>query len=167
MGHTHIGSVRNCLARCTFDGVAPQIVMTVREPYSYYRSLFTYAWACAYSAVCIPAGVDDFAGFMEWVNNNRHVTQIRAIDRACGQPCHVDHLLRTEHLGTDWLRLMEHLSLPLSPLPWSNPTKRTGTNAGPPPPTLYTVRVVEIIDNIDARIFSEYGYRQRQAPFQL
>jgi len=169
MGHPVYGAFAWCQQKCTFNGLVPEVVISVREPYSFYRSLFTYGWKCQYAAVCVPYHVSNFSRFMEWIySGNRNVAQSRHVANACGTPCAYDHVLHTESLGDDWIRLVEALALPRRPLPWANPTSNNQpVGRGPPPPTVFTSRVVEIINELEANMFDEFGYEHRQAPFEL
>ena len=45
MGHIILPSdVDMCRERCTFNGVPPKVVITIREPYSFWKSLYSFAW---------------------------------------------------------------------------------------------------------------------------
>jgi len=44
LGHPIYGAVDMCRRKCTFNGVQPELIISIREPYSWYRSLFTYGW---------------------------------------------------------------------------------------------------------------------------
>jgi len=177
---TNLGHMRNawgghvdaCRAECTFNGMAPKVVVSVRDPYGYWRSLFTYAWVGDGSALGIPAGVDSFTGFVRWADAQASARSDGAFEHslsftlylACGHPCRHDYLLRTETLETDWYRMLSTLELPLVALPHSNPTK---LYMRPPPPTIFTWEVVEIIDRLESSVFDEFGYVRREAPFEL
>lgn len=63
-----------------------------------------------------------------------------------------------------WYRMLSTLELPLVALPHSNPTK---LYMRPPPPTIFTWEVVEIIDRLESSVFDEFGYVRREAPFEL
>ena len=146
MGHTsYLDAVRPCIAACTFHGVTAQLVVSVRNPYSFWRSLFTYAWVGVGSALVFPRipkvpsnpavaqNVTTFAGFVRWggaVHDARvsgdyrtqDYSQSVSLSAACGRPCRYDFLLRNEQLGSDWLALLTALELPLIALPQANPT---------------------------------------------
>ena len=165
MGHTWTSAVEICKASCTVGGRAPQVVVSIRDPYHYWRSAFTYAWVGAYSAVAIPSGVHDFDGFMRWAHLHPEHSQSRQIARACGRPCKHDFLLHTERLVDDWLSLLSALEMPLVRLPRINPTR---TDARAVPPTVFTAEIVQIIDDLEGTMFTEFGYRRRaDVPFAI
>jgi hypothetical protein len=69
--------------------------------------------------------------------------------------------MRTETLLSDWVSLLTDAGLPLQMLPKSNPS-----NAAPR--TIFTQRVVDIIQRVDAPMFlAPYDYALREAPFEL
>jgi hypothetical protein len=187
MGHTrnrqpwdppevHIsGPVDECRTRCTFAGVAPKVVVSVREPYHYWRSLFTYAWVGEASAVSIPEGVHSFAGFVRAADAHAtpgpHGSRVyehslsTSLFLSCGRPCRYDYLLHTETLASDWLHLLRRLEMPLVALPHHNPTNTASSN--PPPPTVFTAEVLQIINTLEANVFEEFGYERRSDQFEL
>ena len=188
MGHAHVGSVAHCRQRCTFGGVRPRVVVSVRDPYAFYRSLFVYAWACRNAAVCIPpegpATSDTFANFIRWCNLSHYVnatvlpermlraSQAAYVRRACGKPCVHDEVLRVETLDSDWLRLLHKYRLPLVGLPRVNPTAKAlaaprWPERGPPPRTIFTREVLAIINEVEADIFDQFKYTRRVEPFEL
>ena len=187
LGHATKARVDQCKASCVHFGVVPETVISIREPYSWWRSLYAYAWACSYARVCTK---DNFVGFMRRAKSNGEVAQSTYIKRMCGQPCNADYYLHTERLQDDWLSLLTRLGLPLVGLPenGSNPTKSAAlswmdylhTNpinairttllggSGEVPPTFFTQEVVDIIHSLDAPMFSEFRYPKRtDTPFEL
>lgn len=56
MGHTDVASVARCAHQCTFSGVAPLRVISVRDPYEYARSMWAYTYSCVYSDWCTRGG---------------------------------------------------------------------------------------------------------------
>lgn len=173
MGHTtwH-GHIEWCSERCTFHGVAPQVVVSVRNPYSYWRSLFTYAWVGIGSNLAIPDGVSTFGGFVQWADEQARATDNDmfalsmsfALLLACGRPCRYDYVLHTETLSSDWLHLLTTLELPLVALPHSNPTQ---LQSRPPPPTVFTNEVRAVIHRLERSVFDEFGYERRMRTFEL
>jgi hypothetical protein len=179
---TNMGHVRTfnetveCVERCTVGARRPLIALSVRDPYTYYASLYTMA----YAGLAIVHTRLPFDRFMEAyvarpppstaVRNecNRSVahfsrTLTQAITGACGWPCKHDFLLRTETLSEDWANLVRVAGLPVSDrLPVFNAaSKRRGT----PPPIVFTQRVLDIIATADARVFEAFGYTRRTVPF--
>jgi len=168
MGHTWMSAVNVCKNRCTVGGQPPKVVVSLRDPYRFWRSLFTYAWYGAYSAIRIPAGVHDFAGFVLWARDHPEHSQSQSIRRACGRPCAHDFLLHTESLQNDWVRLLAALDMPLVGLPRINPTASHDRTARTAPPTVFTREVVDIIDNLEESLFTEFGYARRtDVPFTI
>ena len=192
MGHSHNiwnHDVDQCRVACTFHGVRPKVVVSIREPYSYWRSLFTYAWYGVGSGLIINhplwkppkttashpglRGVNSFLEFMRWANESEvgpGEAQARQLHISCGMPCVHDYLVHTETLAIDWLRLLAHLELPLIALPHMNPTsevEKSVEGSHPPPRTVFTREIVDIVHRLDARMFNEFGYRQRAAGFEL
>ena len=80
-------------------------------------------------------------------------------------PCVYDHVLRTESLADDWITLLIKTGNPLWRIPRSNPT--VDGPLGPPPRTVFTQEVVDIINRVEASVFTEFGYQRRAAPFEL
>ena len=166
MGHTTHGSVQHCLASCTFRGVRPQIVLSIREPYEYYHSLYTYA----YSGTGMPKTHLAFEDFMKTYVEKAAPTpkahyrysQATRITRVCGTPCNYDYLLRTESLTQDWAALLKAMRIPLreaaASLPRLNPTT---TKRGGAKPVIFTRRVLDIIDRADGMLFDLFGYARR------
>lgn len=128
--------IGKCEARCAARGVQTARLLTVREPYSYWQSLYKYTWNCMFGA-CESmssglikhdpaAGIQldappsmplreqqgvmrSFATFLE------HVSQVKSyhvlsesyqVYMTCGDPCVYDELLRTESLEQDWEDLL-------------------------------------------------------------
>ena len=156
------------MRQCTFGGVSPQRVVSVRDPYSFVRSMYIYTWSCEYSDWC-SRGYQPWMEFGEFVKNSlepgAHATQSASVERACGHPCKYDHLLRTEHLTADWTALMRQTGRQVWQLPRSNPSKNGPM--GPPPRTVFTREVTDIIERVEAPIFEQFGYRKREPPFEL
>ena len=86
LGHTNKVVVDGCKESCSHKGVLAQTVISIREPYSWWRSLYTYGYVCKKAAVCTKK---DFIGFMR--SASPRMAQGRLIDRACGTPCTADH----------------------------------------------------------------------------
>ena len=63
-----------------------------------------------------------------------------------------------------WYQLLLTLELPLVALPHSNPTK---LYMRPPPPTVFTQEIEEIVSRLESEVFDEFGYARREAPFEL
>ena len=170
MGHTWNSALASCITACTFAGRAPKIVISIRNPYHYWRSLFTYAWIGSYSAVTIPHGVTNFTGFMNDVRDRRsQLAQSYVIEHTCGKPCVHDHILHTEKMLSDWLDLLAILGLPPIGIPRVNPTASASSNGhNVPPPTVFTEEVVSTVHRLDTNMFVEFGYTHRSdAPFSL
>ena len=199
MGHNAKAHLPSCLLNCVFRGVRPRIVMTIRNPYAFWRSLFTYAWIGVHAEVVIDHGyyrrglgeevaartgalgsamhplrslwevrARTFGDFLRLANaSGVYHSQSQYIKNSCPDPCRIDHVLHTETLVTDWYALLQHLELPLVQLPHTNPTKTDG-RAGPPPRTVFTQDVLDVIHRVDARMFgAEFGYTRRAAGFEL
>ena len=150
----------------TFRGVRPQIVLSIREPYEYYHSLYTYA----YSGTGMPKTHLAFEDFMKTYVEKAAPTpkahyrysQATRITRVCGTPCNYDYLLRTESLTQDWAALLKAMRIPLreaaASLPRLNPTT---TKRGGAKPVIFTRRVLDIIDRADGMLFDLFGYARR------
>ena len=161
LGHTRKSVVEACKAKCAHGGVAAKVVISIREPYAWWRSLYTYGYVCAAAAVCTK---QSFGAFVRTMHHS-HTSQSGYIARECGTPCIADYILRTGTMERDWLGLQRNLSMaPLYALPLTNPT-RTSARI---PRTVFTREVVEIIHQLDVRMFGEFGYRKRtDVPFEL
>ena len=78
------------------------------------------------------------------------------LQRACGDPCVYDALLRTETLASDWMRLLAGLRVPPISLPRLN-----GGQQSPVHPASMSRQQLDIINQIDGWIFAEFGYPMR------
>jgi len=135
MGHTTTSVANPCKNTCANGGVKAKTIITIREPYSWWRLLYTYGYICKAAATCTK---DTFHTFMRKIKNGQvnnrgsRVCQSNFIHSKCGTPCRADYFLHMETLGTDWLNLLRSLQLPLVGLPRSNPTSDYA------PPTVFT-----------------------------
>ena len=165
LGHTQAQMVERCKVQCVHDGVEAQTIITVREPFSWWRSLYRYGYEGRNAAIITNK---NFAGFMADAARNPQWAQSSNIRRACGRPCTADHYLHTESLEEEWLRLMVKMDLPLVALPHTNPTL-VHSQRRKPDRTNFTREIVEIIYTIDSAMFDEFGYPRRAAdvPFEL
>ena len=88
-----------------------------------------------------------------------------------------DYKLHTLHLAEEWADLLTQLEMPKVQLPRVNPTrpschKQHGKpsawwDRSCPPPTVFSAEVVAIVEELDAKMFEEWGYERREAPFEL
>ena len=166
MGHTWGSAVEDCKRRCPHH----KVVVSIREPYSWWRSLFTYAFRCSWAAVCLPRGYPrTFAGFMDWARRNPKQAQSAHIHNACGDPCQYDYLLKTERLIADWINLVRREHLPLYKLPRINMASNRNSDQprNQPPPTVFTEEILQIIHELDGPMFDEFGYARRTSAFEL
>lgn len=162
MGHTSKDAVQHCTLICMAGGINPFIVVSIREPYAWWRSNYRYSWVGTQSA--------------RKTNNDFHffVTQSQAKDAqsakiasACGQPCRADFILHTETLADDWQRLLQLLGWPPTLLPRTNPTS-VRPDGSHPPAVSFSREIVAAINTLDANMFTEFGYPSRtDAPFSL
>ena len=174
MGHVKsVDDVNACASKCTFDGRRPKVAVSVRDPYSYYASLYIMA----YAGRAVLHTRLDFPTFMEtYVARQpplsllprggdkayRHSLTL-TLAAACGWPCRYDYLLRTESLAADWAALLRGARMPLAPpLPRVNEALH---KRGVPPTIAFTPRVLEIVASVDAGMFDAFGYARRTAPF--
>jgi len=174
MGHVKsVDDVNACASKCTFDGRRPKVAVSVRDPYSYYASLYIMSYAGrAVLHTRLP-----FTAFMEsYVAYRPPLSMLpRGGDRAyqhsltltltaaCGWPCRYDYLLRTESLAADWAALLRSARMPLAlPLPRVNEALH---RRGVPPTIAFTSRVLEIVARVDAGMFDAFGYARRTVPF--
>jgi len=181
MGHTHSGSVDFCASRCTGSGTPSARVLSIREPFAYWRSLYQYAWmeeGASYVTWYLsqhdePTKHDrrhgtlrTFESFLHWVEEVQpqgvELSQSSRVHRACGKPCtqvDYDHLIRTERLNDDWLALLLTYNMPLIALPRLN----QNSHHEQAPAVEYTPEAIRIIRKVDHSMFSEFGY-STQAP---
>ena len=161
MGHTWQAAVNTCLARCK----GAKIVLSVREPYQYWRSSYTYAFRCSYSDTCTSA---TFKEFMRSVSRGEIRTQSSSIHSMCGQGstfCKYDHVIHTETMLEDFIAILDMYGIGRQGLPHSNPTGSGGRRN--PGRTIFDAEIVAIINRVEARMMHEFGYQKRQAPFEL
>lgn len=159
MGHTTYTMVQNCIPICYNGGLRPRLVISIRNPYSWWRSLYTYGYICQRAAVCTKL---DFEAFMTSIPNN--ISQSHYITRACGNPCIADYVIRTERLIQDWNAVANEMQLPSISISHINPTLQSGTT----PRTIFTTDVLSIIHDLDDMLFSVYKYEKRtDASFEL
>merc|ERR1712216_1057489 len=108
-----------CMRHCTFDGVKPQTVISVRDPYSFARSRYLYEWSCIYSDWCSHGGFQHWMSFEAFITSwaqpgKAHYTQSQILRWSCGTPCKYDYAIRTENLSAGWIDLQ--LRTGLSPV---------------------------------------------------
>lgn len=161
MGHTWQAAVAACQLRCK----GSKIVVSVREPYQYYRSAYTYAFRCSYSDTCTSG---TFKEFMHGVSRGEIRSQSSSIHGMCGHAatfCKYDHVIHTETMLEDFVAILDHYGLERQGLPHANPTGDGGKRQ--PGPTIFDAEIVEIINRVEARMMHEFGYHTRKAPFEL
>ena len=185
MGHTSVGAVTGCAAKCN---VPVAIVVTVREPYKYWQSVFSYSWIGDAAFLTWWLGkyggmgteqrragpLRSFLHFMRWVEatgccpwdgprvqspDRWPISQSGRLHRACGDPCRYDRLLHTETLTDDWIAMVTDFGLPRVALPRLN--EAVGGRTVTPPNMTLTDEIVAIINRVDAPMFSEFGYQKR------
>jgi hypothetical protein len=120
MGHAHAQHVERCRSRCPERQTL--VVLSVREPYSYWISLYAYAVKGVATSVHPPEdALASLDAFLDWVGDGHQgITQTARVRRACGEPCVYDALLRTESLRADWAELLAGLRVPAIALPHTN-----------------------------------------------
>jgi hypothetical protein len=98
--HKDRGNVRQCMERCTFLGMRPKVIITIREPYTFWRGRYTY-----HMESLRRRGMRTFAEFMgspqrpgAWPDGQ--TPQSYDIHTACGNPCIYDYALHTEDART-------------------------------------------------------------------
>ena len=187
MGHVQDHAhVRDCSLRCQSPSWQTNqtklaIVVGVRNPYDYWRSVYRYAWQCAerncsaaymYLAATsrVVSVLKNFRLFM------RHVLAYPAtaallsltgrMQRACGpRGCSriADVILRTETLAEDWHRMLKRYGYGEVQLPRINDEAGLGISAwGRAPPAQYTNETLAIVNHIEKNIFSTFGYVMKQ-----
>ena len=113
-----------------------------------------------------------FASFVSWVGARplaaEHLSQSELVRKACGRPCEHDHLVRTETLAADWLRVLARLGLPPIALPRVNEARPPSEEmqalhgrSGPAPEVVFTPEVTQLINRLEEPVFAEFGYRMR------
>ena len=131
------------------------VVLSVREPYSYWQSTYQYAKDGVATAIRARGRQESLSNFVFFAAR-RGYSQQQRIKRACGDPCAFDVLLRTESLTTDWANLLEGLSLPPIALPHLNPS-----SAHHEAYAELTRQDLDAINSADAWVFQTFGYAMR------
>lgn len=165
MGHNNAG-LRRCTNHCTFYGRRPKVVISIREPYQWWRSLYRYAyvgWCSSWQRGKRGPRWDTFAQFVNVVKGTDK-TQSKLIERSCGKPCHADYFLHTESLASDWRAFLLREQLPLIKLPRLNPGNAHENHAGR---TIFTEEILKVINSVEADMFDQFGYTRRHTPFEL
>eukprot|EP00962_Isochrysis_galbana_P040793 scaffold14832_cov129-Isochrysis_galbana.AAC.7 len=142
--HMTVSDVPRCLAGCRNERwVKRAIILTVRNPYDYWWSLYQHQpmntclgiglrrSSSSSSLTCSPTSVNklmplahqaggnaSFDVFLHSINRSTAgfqatVLQSESINRICGNPCDDQFLLRTETLNADFLSLLGKLNLPV------------------------------------------------------
>ena len=181
MGHTSLAAVTTCEARC--GDVPTARVLTVREPYEYWQSVYKYAWleggpsivrawiakhTYQKSTAQRRRGIlSTLRSFLEWVEAKGEnavgdgISQSARVHHACGgdATCRYDVLLRTDNLSAGWSALIERYALPRVALPRLNAAEaRPGKRE---PEVTLTEEAMASIERLDAAIFREFGYTRR------
>lgn len=162
MGHTWVSALESCRKACSF--VQPAlVVISVRNPYHYYESVFKYAWRGQYSALSLPGNIKNFTEFLPWAvqMSGGSFTQSYRIHHACGTPCKFDHVIHTETLLADWVALLLKFQLPMVGLPKINEANAGESPRGAPPKSSYTLRNLQLVNSHDSAMFSEFGYKMQ------
>lgn len=111
MGHTWNAALEFCQRRCPGSKTA----ISVRDPYTWWRSTYTYSWYCRYAGKCTTGSFD------QWVRNGENF-QSQVILKNVP----FDYVLRTETLEADFQALLKSEGMPLYKLPVRNPTQTSG-----------------------------------------
>jgi hypothetical protein len=168
MGHASFPAVSHCGSRA--DPIVPHaFIMTVRNPFDYWISVYEYAKLCIAinSSGSLEAGylrkrnatdsLATFSTFMRYmVSQKNGPSQAGHIRRSCGMPCNYRYLLRTETLDKDWLAVLGTLHLPLRPLSHvnvANPNADSEMRKA-----MFTPELVRIVQQLEPDLFVEYGY---------
>jgi hypothetical protein len=178
MGHASFPWVAKCAERCSDrlvnangsnSSITPAFIMAVRNPYSYWWSLYGYvrqslegkggsgalASLQARNATASLATFDSFLHQMR--SHGMQRTQTSQILRICGKPCLYHFLLRTETLDADWLATLGHLRLPLEPLPHVN-VVAGATQSATSLFAVYTPELANIVQEMEPMLFDQFGY---------
>ena len=176
MGHTTSAALSACAAKCA-AGTPTVRVVTVREPYSYWASVYGNAWRGVGSAVFAfmrreeglsleqaqQGPLRSFDTFLRWVaqapTNQRRYAQSELLRRSCGSPCAAEVVLRFETLAADFGALLRRYGYPAVALPRFDVPEQPG--ATPAPPAELTPAAVALIEQIDAAVFEDFGYARR------
>jgi hypothetical protein len=172
MGHASFPAVSRC-ARRAQPFAQQALIMTVRNPYDYWLSVYEYAVVCIQmnSKASLTANylkkqdntriLESFGTFMGNMSSNANAlfvaSQTHHIERICGTPCDFTFLLRTESLDADWLALLGQLHLPLRPLTHVNVAAPTD-DAAEVRKKVYTTELAAIVRRIEPDMFDKYGY---------
>ena len=184
MGHVQDhADVRDCTLRCQQPNRPNEtklaIVVGVRNPYNYWRSVYKYAWQCAESDCSaaylylaatsrVVSVLKNFRLFM------RHMLAYPAtaallsltgrMQRACGpRGCSrvADFVLRAETLTKDWHLMLKRYGYGEVQLPHIN--EEAGIGAwGSAPPARHTNETRAIVNHIEKSVFSTFGYVMKQ-----
>ena len=177
MGHTSHDNVHGCVQSCN---VPTARVLAVRDPYTYWQSVFKYAWlegAPSYVAWWLGMNTNErstqqrraghllsFGHFMRWVGGDGdrqmgHISQSARLHRACGTPCKYERLLHVENLTDSWAALLDAYNMPRLQLPRLN--EATADERQQMPDYSLTAEIVAIIHRLDDAMFTEFGYTRR------
>lgn len=172
MGHASSAAVSRC-AKHAQTHAQPALIITVRNPYDHWLSVYEYAKVCLGRSSHRSAtanflkktnGTASLASFASFLKHMRSQPSARAVAaqthhvvRICGNPCQYHFLLRTETLDADWLALLGQLRLPLKPLPHVNvvdgSARRTHQLAAH-----YTPELARIVQEMELLLFDHFGY---------
>lgn len=150
MGHNTARRSSECASRCQKRHVPHALVLTVRDPYAYWKSTYKYAYRGLASSEmnfflhhkglskleARQGPLQSLQSFLHFIEGHHdklsagvQFTQSQRVFRSCGVPihnglfrgpCSYDHLLHTEELRTDWHALLDKYSLPHVELPYFN-----------------------------------------------
>ena len=141
MGHNRKVNIDACTSKCSAHGLQSKVLISVREPYSYWASVYEYAWQCIYgdcnSAEAIKLTADPDAGinlearqkgvlatfesFLNYSVSKGLFTEAGRIEKACGDPCRYDEVIHTESMTAEWAALLQRYpGLPQVALPRIN-----------------------------------------------
>lgn len=143
----------------------PMIILSIRNPYDYWSSLFRFAKS-GNGAVGMQLrqqnlgkALNTFDGFMRYSEaKGRHYSLSNRVEKMCGRPCVYNFLLRTETLKSDWTRLLTTLQIPSAIAPLAVDNRNNMTNATKGYMVVLTPAMRNIINDMEAWVFQTFNY---------
>ena len=174
LGHTDQRAVSACHIRgCS----GAKVVVSVRDPFSFYVSRFKYArtmreqgnngddlWNFLAGRPQLAASLDNFEDFLTALTTEPSLdmfTQRYILRRSLGQPYQYDEVLHTENLSDEYNELIARLGLDGEQLQHRNPSSSLShllPDGVASEAHLWTCAMIDVVNERDAEIFDHFGY---------
>ena len=156
LGHVTLDNLRSCREQYPLSKTA----ISVRDPYDYWRSLYSFSKLSHCSQLHDKAKhMNNLSSFLAWAAD-QSVSQSSRINRHCGPDCSssISYIIHTESMLSDWQYIMRKEQLPFYDIVRSNEQK--GQLVSFHDFTSEDIRKIELMEN---DMFTTWGYKKRKS----